>query len=82
MLTRPHGGRPFAVDDMQRLDRLRPWLAHAFRPHAPELSLFSQPAQGRALNENGRRRMERGFYVLNVERAKVDFKNSFAFGPV
>ncbi len=30
-LTRPRGARPFAVDDVQRLDRLRPWLAHAFR---------------------------------------------------
>src|SRR3984893_13793118 len=34
MLTRPRGGRPFAVDDMQSLDRLRPWLALAFRPQA------------------------------------------------
>ena len=31
MLTRPRSARPFTVDDMQRLDRLRPWLAHAFR---------------------------------------------------
>jgi len=30
-LTRPRGVRPFTVDDVQRLDRLRPWLAHAFR---------------------------------------------------
>jgi DNA-binding CsgD family transcriptional regulator len=30
-LTRPRIARPFAVDDVQRLDRLRPWLAHAFR---------------------------------------------------
>jgi DNA-binding CsgD family transcriptional regulator len=30
-LTRPRGARPFTVDDVQRLDRLRPWLAHAFR---------------------------------------------------
>jgi hypothetical protein len=32
-LTRPRGARPFTVDDVQRLDRLRPWLAHAFRRH-------------------------------------------------
>jgi DNA-binding CsgD family transcriptional regulator len=31
MLTRPRGARPFTVDDVQGLDRLRPWLAHAFR---------------------------------------------------
>ena len=31
-LTRPRSARPFTVDDVQRLDRLRPWLAHAFRP--------------------------------------------------
>jgi hypothetical protein len=30
-LTRPRSARPFQVDDIQRLDRLRPWLAHAFR---------------------------------------------------
>jgi DNA-binding CsgD family transcriptional regulator len=30
-LTRPRSARPFMVDDVQRLDRLRPWLAHAFR---------------------------------------------------
>ncbi|MGB6176359.1 MAG: hypothetical protein WBF43_08485 [Methylocella sp.] len=30
-LTRPRSARPFTGDDVQRLDRLRPWLAHAFR---------------------------------------------------
>ena len=30
-LTRPRCTRPFMVDDVQRLDGLRPWLAHAFR---------------------------------------------------
>jgi DNA-binding CsgD family transcriptional regulator len=30
-LSRPRSARPFTVDDVQRLDRLRPWLAHAFR---------------------------------------------------
>jgi DNA-binding CsgD family transcriptional regulator len=30
-LTRPRSARPFTVDDVQRLDRLRSWLAHAFR---------------------------------------------------
>jgi DNA-binding CsgD family transcriptional regulator len=30
-LTRPRSARPFRVDDVERLDRLRPWLAHAFR---------------------------------------------------
>ncbi|MGH6837773.1 MAG: hypothetical protein ACREDT_03045 [Methylocella sp.] len=32
MLTRPRGARPFTADDVQCLDRLRPWLAHALRP--------------------------------------------------
>ncbi len=32
-LTRPRTARPFTVDDVQRLDRLRPWLAHAFGRH-------------------------------------------------
>ncbi|MGB6324710.1 MAG: hypothetical protein WBG11_02745 [Methylocella sp.] len=30
-LTRPRSARPFMADDVQLLDRLRPWLAHAFR---------------------------------------------------
>jgi DNA-binding CsgD family transcriptional regulator len=30
-LTRRRGACPFMVDDVRRLDRLRPWLAHAFR---------------------------------------------------
>jgi hypothetical protein len=30
-LTRPRSARPFQVDEVQRLDRLRPWLAHALR---------------------------------------------------
>jgi hypothetical protein len=30
-LTRPRSARPFTVDHVQRLDPLRPWLAHAFR---------------------------------------------------
>ncbi len=30
-LTRQRSAHPFRVDDVQRLDRLRPWLAHAFR---------------------------------------------------
>jgi hypothetical protein len=31
VLSRPRSAPPFTVDDVQRLDRLRPWLAHAFR---------------------------------------------------
>ncbi|MDR3424337.1 MAG: hypothetical protein P4M13_04565, partial [Alphaproteobacteria bacterium] len=31
VLSRPCSARPFIVDDVKRLDRLRPWLAHAFR---------------------------------------------------
>ena len=30
-LTRPRSASPFTADDVQRLDRLRPWLAHTFR---------------------------------------------------
>ncbi len=32
VLNRPRSARPFTVDDVQRLDHLRPWLAHALRP--------------------------------------------------
>ncbi|MGA7385726.1 MAG: hypothetical protein WBW81_13850, partial [Methylocella sp.] len=36
-LRRPRGARSFTVDDVQRLDRLRPWLAHAFqRPESAD----------------------------------------------
>ncbi len=35
-LSRPRGARPFRVDDVQRLDRLRPWLAHALRPQTSD----------------------------------------------
>jgi hypothetical protein len=35
LVTRPRSARPFAVDDAQRLDRRRPWLAHAFRRSSP-----------------------------------------------
>jgi hypothetical protein len=55
VLTRPRSARPFNVDDVQRLDRLRPWLAHAFR-RAPlgcagpveqgRLDLSSMPVMG------------------------------------
>jgi hypothetical protein len=41
-LTRPRSAHPFTVDDVQRLDRLRPWLAHAFR----------RPASGDARQED------------------------------
>jgi DNA-binding CsgD family transcriptional regulator len=41
-LTRSRRARPFMVDDVQRLDRLRPWLAHAFR----------RPACGKAHQED------------------------------
>ena len=34
-LTRPRSARPFTADDVQRFDRLRPWLAHAFRKTLP-----------------------------------------------
>jgi DNA-binding CsgD family transcriptional regulator len=34
-LTRPRSARPFTADDVQKLDRLRPWLAHAFRWSLP-----------------------------------------------
>ncbi len=36
-LTRPRTARPFRVEDVQRLDRLRPWLAHALRRTGPDV---------------------------------------------
>lgn len=32
VLSRPRSARQFAVDDVRRLDHLRPWLAHALQP--------------------------------------------------
>ncbi|MGA7384820.1 MAG: hypothetical protein WBW81_09090 [Methylocella sp.] len=37
-LTRHRGARRFTVDDLQLLDRIRPWLAHAFRRSPSERS--------------------------------------------
>lgn len=34
-LTRPRSAKPFNVQDVKTLDRLRPWLAHAFRRAQP-----------------------------------------------
>jgi DNA-binding CsgD family transcriptional regulator len=31
-VARPRSARRFTADDVERIDRLRPWLAHAFRP--------------------------------------------------
>jgi DNA-binding CsgD family transcriptional regulator len=35
-LLRPRCARPYTADDAQRLDHLRPWLAHAFRSQMPD----------------------------------------------
>ncbi len=35
-LLRPRCAPPFIVDDVNRLDQLRPWLAHALRPPTPD----------------------------------------------
>lgn len=46
-LSRPRSARPFVADDAQRLDRLRPWLAHALRRPAPtNEDLGSQTLKG------------------------------------
>src|SRR6202022_3930962 len=47
-LTRPRSARPFTVDDMQRLDRLRPWLAHALRPQMDDSGPGAQTAMAGA----------------------------------
>jgi hypothetical protein len=47
MLTRPRSARPFTTDDVQRLDRLRPWLAHALRPQpSHERHLLDEDSRG------------------------------------
>ncbi|WGJ15360.1 hypothetical protein QEV83_03495 [Methylocapsa sp. D3K7] len=47
-LTRPRSARPFVADDVQRLDRLRPWLAHAFRPVSERAEMAEQSSLGTA----------------------------------
>ncbi|MBO0734886.1 MAG: hypothetical protein J2P49_11350, partial [Methylocapsa sp.] len=42
-LTRPRCAAPFTTEDVARFDRLRPWLAHAFRPQN-----FGQVRKGQA----------------------------------
>jgi len=48
-LTRPRSARPFTVDDVQRLDRLRPWLGHAFRRPASD----ARPEDGAPIGTAG-----------------------------
>ena len=43
-LTRPRSARPFTVDDLQRLDRLRPWLAYAFRRRPTDNQILEDEA--------------------------------------
>jgi hypothetical protein len=43
-LSRPRGARPFTVDDLQRLDRLRPWLAYAFRRRPTDNQILEDEA--------------------------------------
>src|SRR5262249_43371134 len=58
-LTRPRGARPFTVDDVQRLDRLRPWLAHAFRrPQTGGAQPGGRQSYGRAGPRVVRRRVK------------------------
>lgn len=74
-LSRPRSARAFNVDDVQRLDVLRPWLAHAFR----------RPASGDARQEGGAPTGTAGPAVLNGQMilapgAKVVFQtNSVEF---
>jgi DNA-binding CsgD family transcriptional regulator len=49
VLRRPRSARPFTSDDVERLDRIRPWLGHALgrarrnHPSFAEEPLFSMP---------------------------------------
>jgi len=43
MLTRPRNAKPFAADDVQLLDRMRPWLAHAVSHRAGEVAEEPDP---------------------------------------
>lgn len=40
-VTRPHSAHPFTSSDVERLDRLRPWLAHALR-RLPQTNMRSR----------------------------------------
>jgi hypothetical protein len=70
-LTRPRGGRPFTVDDVQRLDRLRPWLAHALRPQASG----DAPFEDQDLVGMAGARVFRGQMILSSD-AKVVFQTA------
>jgi hypothetical protein len=55
-LLRPRCARPYTADDAQRLDQLRPWLAHAFRsqtPDAVETGDTTPPSPAAALARSG-----------------------------
>jgi DNA-binding CsgD family transcriptional regulator len=42
-LTRPRRARPFGVVEVQRLEQLRPWLAHAFLQRPPSRAFEALP---------------------------------------
>jgi DNA-binding CsgD family transcriptional regulator len=48
-LTRPRCARAFTADDVQGLDRLRPWLAHALRRPPPSEKCFEDDAPSRPI---------------------------------
>jgi hypothetical protein len=53
-LARPRSARPFNVDDVQRLDPLRPWIAHALRPQtSDDLGLGAPTAMAGAPARSG-----------------------------
>jgi hypothetical protein len=70
-LTRPRGARRFTVDDVQRLDRLRPWLAHALRRPA---SGDSRPEDQDVLGTAGAP-VRSGQMILTLD-AKVVFQTA------
>jgi DNA-binding CsgD family transcriptional regulator len=74
-LTRSRRARQFTVDDVQRLDPLRPWLAHAFR----RTSFREEEPEGRDLSSAAGAPVMSGEMILTPDREIVFQTNGLEF---
>jgi hypothetical protein len=74
-LTRPRSARPFTSDDIQRLDRLRPWLAHALRRTASD----DAPQEDEALTNTSGRIIRRGQVIATADARLIHQTASVEF---
>ncbi len=74
-LTRPRRARPFTIDDVQQFDRLRPWIAHAFRQPATEIRWQKDEA---AISPSGRM-VQRGQLIMSPDMRVIHQTSGLEF---